>query len=168
MYHNPVERYTREDRKRGKEDYARHVLGEHPVKPDAGGYVLYTIGYGGRDPAELAGELVAHDVRRLLDVRLHAWSARVEWRAKPLAAFLRRDMIGYRHIEALGNLNYKNPAAVPRLKNELRGMDDLAYEVGQGQIAILCACRAPDRCHRSYIASQLTERFDNLATCHIP
>ncbi|HUW09179.1 MAG TPA: DUF488 domain-containing protein [Anaerolineae bacterium] len=110
---------------------------------------VYTIGYAGRDPYELADLAVSLDAV-IFDIRYSPLSRNSRWNLNTLKA-----ICGYRyqHIPALGNRNYKSgPIAL------------VDYDAGRRQILassnpviLLCACKNPATCHRTLIAQRLRE-----------
>jgi uncharacterized protein (DUF488 family) len=125
---------------------------------------FYTIGYGGRVPAEFASLLVFHGVRSIADVRIHperaSMGAYVKARTpeKGIEKLLADHGIAYRSILELGNL--------------FRDLDDwrpsyraLVEQSGEllvarltelpGPFCLMCAEKRVAECHRQVIAEFL-------------
>lgn len=128
---------------------------------------LYTIGYGGRlSNANLLSLLVQQGVTILADVRLSP-SSRIPGFTRPaLARACNAYNMRYVWIEALGNLNYKSTGT--RLKDPRRGLAELKALIEQGTVALLCACRKHDDCHRAVIAEKVKKQVPGLAVVPLP
>ncbi len=100
---------------------------------------IYTYGYGGKHPEELE-KMVAELGATIFDVRFSPRSRNPAWSGKRL-----RERFGdrYQHAKAFGNANYK------------------------GGDILICVCKDPTICHRTYIARKLVNEgfaVEELAT----
>ncbi len=136
--------------------------------------LILTIGHSTRPVAEFVGLLLAHGVRRLVDVRTVPRSRHnPQFNRETLPALLAENGIGYCHMPGLGGLRR------PRVDSPNRGWrnasfrgfadymqtDEFAENVGTllemgkvERIAVMCAEAVPWRCHRSLIADALLAR----------
>lgn len=135
----------------------------------------FTIGYGGRAPAELLALLASSQVKTVVDVRIRPDKAAMGSFAKAkdadkgIAGLLARGGIGYVSLPELGNLflDYDDwperygkflDAAGPLLFDRLAG--------APGPICLLCAEKKVSECHRRHIAAYLERtagwRFQHL------
>lgn len=115
--------------------------------------VVYTVGYGKMQPAELL------ELAEGLDVTV------IDIRGKPVS---RRAGFGGRQLERLLGLRYRwrgnQLGGVFHLPNarELwpKGCFDLAVEVAYKGLRplLLCQCHAPGQCHRHMVATVLLEQ----------
>jgi DNA invertase Pin-like site-specific DNA recombinase len=119
---------------------------------------LYSVGYAGRSVADLAGSLPAGCL--VVDVRLRPWAQDQEWRGHRLAESLPALGLGYRQERGLGNLAYKTGGPV-RLKDPER-VAVVADLLAHGDVALLCACRDPEECHRTTVARSLETLVPDL------
>jgi uncharacterized protein (DUF488 family) len=139
------------------------------------GQHAFTIGYGGRTPAEFGAVLAGHGVRTLVDVRLRPDKAamgsyaRARDADKGIAGLLARSGVGYVSLPELGNLflDYDDwperygkfiDAAGPLLFDRLDGIP--------GPICLMCAEKRVCECHRRHIAAYL-ERTAGWQFTHI-
>jgi uncharacterized protein (DUF488 family) len=139
--------------------------------PDA---AIYTIGHSTRTADEFVALLQAHAVTQLADVRTFPMSRRLpHFNREPLAARLREQDIGYRHLPALGGRRkprpdsvngawqhdsfrgYADHMATPEFE---AGLDELRQYATQGITAVMCAEAVWWRCHRRLIADALVAR----------
>jgi uncharacterized protein (DUF488 family) len=125
---------------------------------------FYTIGYGGRAPAELAELLVQHGVKVVADVRIHPDRAsmgayvKAKSSGKGIEKLLGERGIAYRSILELGNLfrdldDWRAPyrALFDRSGDLLVGrLEDLPEP-----FCLMCAEKRPADCHRLVIADFL-------------
>lgn len=138
---------------------------------------VFGIGYGGRSIDEITDLLAEMFVDEVADVRLNPWSPRPEFQAKALARRLDDDAgIAYTHLPALGN---PRDNRVPMVSDDpvLRVMAAQRYRsillsergdyalVGLAdaatirRVAVMCACRDGDRCHRKHVLARLEDRY---------
>jgi uncharacterized protein (DUF488 family) len=147
----------------------RYAL-EAILSPDFGAIELamkfFTIGYGGRVPAEFASILVLHGIRSVADVRIRpdraSMGAFVKARTaeKGIERLLADRGIGYRSFLELGNLfrdldDWRPPY---RALFERAG-DLLVGRLGElpEPFCLLCAEKRVTECHRQVIADFLVE-----------
>lgn len=109
---------------------------------------IYALGYIGRKPAEIA-QLV-HDLDAVVfDVRFRPFSAWPGW-CKP--AFEKLLGQRYQWVKALGNAAYKENGAI-RIVDLEAGVDLIRQS--PRPVILMCACKDPARCHRTFIADHL-------------
>jgi uncharacterized protein (DUF488 family) len=125
---------------------------------------FYTIGYGGRVPADFTSLLVAHGVRSIADVRIHpdraSMGAYVKARSadKGIEKLLGDRGVTYRSILELGNLfrdleDWRKPyrALMQRVGDLLvERLDELPEP-----FCLMCAEKRVVDCHRLVIAEFL-------------
>ncbi len=142
------------------------------------GMVIFTIGHSTRPIEELIGLLLAHGVKRLVDVRTVPRSRHnPQFNRDTLPEILAVEGIGYTHMSGLGGLRHPKADSPNRgWRNDgFRGFADYMQadefagnvvkliELGKHErIAIMCAEAVPWRCHRSLIADALLARGVNV------
>lgn len=130
---------------------------------------IYTIGHSTRSLEELVALLRASGVKRLADIRRYPGSRRYpHFSRDALAAELPKHGIAYVHLpelggrrtpskdspnDALNNAQFRGYADYMATKEFADGVDKL-----QDRDAIMCAEAVPWRCHRSFVADELTRR----------
>lgn len=128
---------------------------------------VFTVGYEGRDPAELVALLRDHNVQILIDVRLNAISRRRGFSKSALSQSLADAGIAYVHERGLGNP--KENRAGYRLGHEsahrryARHLESHGAEavarvndlIRTTAAALLCVEREPECCHRTAVATSL-------------
>ena len=132
---------------------------------------LWTVGYEGRTPDELAALLVANGVRTLVDVRELPLSRRKGFSKRGLAERLARDGVAYEHLRALGSPRdvrhaYRDgggyeafAAAYARhLDAHLDAVEHLEALARDAPTAILCVERMPEDCHRGILGERMASR----------
>ena|SRR5256885_2081267 len=129
---------------------------------------LVSIGYGGRRPSDLLQLLLQEGVHVLVDVRLSPRTRIPGFSGSALANALRAAGIEYRHEPQLGNpvenqepLRSGSSAARSTfqrlLESEGRGaLHALTIEAASHRVAVLCAERDSNRCHRQVIVESVT------------
>jgi uncharacterized protein (DUF488 family) len=110
---------------------------------------VYTIGYGGRTPAQLLGILEELDAV-LFDIRFSPASMNPQWSRKQLSQVLGPR---YVHVQALGNANYRNGGEIKLVDFDL-GRKTIDASVRP--VVLMCACRDFRTCHRSTVLGALT------------
>ena len=126
---------------------------------------LWTLGYQGlTGSADLREILDGTSVGTIVDVRLSRWSRN---RAFSLATRATVEAAGsqYVHEKGLGNLGYKRGtieiADPERIETVLA-----ILRTGQS-VALMCACREPEGCHRSVLAEEAVRREPSLQIVHL-
>lgn len=115
---------------------------------------VYTLGYYGRQVDEVLA-FVERLNALVLDVRLKPFSShQPDWNRDSLEFLLGTK---YRHADGLGNV--AKDAGKFQLKDPDRWLTMVEKIIAKGKSTILlCACKFPDKCHRSLIAQRLVER----------
>ena len=133
---------------------------------------IYTVGHSTRSLDELVHLLAASGVKRLADIRRYPGSRRYpHFSRDALAAELPKRGIAYVHMPELGGRRRAaKDSPNDALRNaQFRGYADymatpeFAEAVDRllefdGPVAIMCAEAVPWRCHRSFVADELTRR----------
>lgn len=124
----------------------------------------YTIGYGGRTPAEVTSMLRQAGVRTVADIRLRpdrasmgCWT-RAKSPEKGLERWLTEAGFGYRSVVELGNLFLEYEDWPERYGRLLEGVGELLvpalFEL-PGPVCLMCAEKRAAECHRSQVADYL-------------
>jgi hypothetical protein len=111
---------------------------------------IYTIGYTGLKLGDLTVWMDAHNAV-LVDTRLNAYSPNPDWKK---FALQRTFSDNYRHVQSLGNLNYKGGGGIA-LKDEEDGVKTVAALLAGQPVVLLCTCASVDRCHRKVAAEAI-------------
>ena len=127
---------------------------------------LCTIGYRGRSFSGLVDLLREHGVAVLVDVRYAAETRQKAFAKSTLSKRLPAEAgIEYVHCQALGNRNYRSgPINIVDLDAGAEQVERLVAE--HRTVAVMCACRAVQGCHRSEIARALSERNPDWTIAH--
>ncbi len=125
---------------------------------------FFTIGYGGRSPAEFIDKLLCAGVKTIADVRLRPDRAsmgcytKAKTSEKGIEALLSANGIGYVSLVELGNFFLHDPDW-PRLYQELisRSGELLTRRIHSlgNAFCLLCAEKQVKDCHRRIIADFL-------------
>lgn len=128
---------------------------------------VYTVGYEGRDVADLIALLSTHRVETLVDVRLTPISRKAGFSKAALSSALADAGITYLHERGLGNPKENRPAyragektarcryLAHLLQNGGDAVARLSDIVATSATALLCVERESSICHRSAVADQL-------------
>jgi len=125
------------------------------------GDIVYTIGYGGRKPEELVKILKEHGVDLVVDVRRKPKGYLAVYSYPQIKGWLAKHGIDYLHEARLGNPyetveEYEADAENLLGKLDLMGMlKEWGYP--ERTVALLCAEKNPERCHRRVIADWLAK-----------
>lgn len=95
-------------------------------------------------PPSLLALTERHDAR-IVDVRYVPQSRAAQWNRGPLARVLGDR---YFHLQALGNVNYKEPAKGIRLMDLDAGIAAMRAVLSETPAILLCACKSLASCHR--------------------
>jgi uncharacterized protein (DUF488 family) len=142
---------------------------------------VLTIGHSNRTWKDFLELLLAHRVKRVIDVRSIPRSRpNPQFNRATLSKKLRAARIGYVHLRKLGglrharrdspnmgwrNASFRGFADYMQTSDFELGLHRLIKLAGQKRSAIMCAEAVPWRCHRSLIADALTVRgfqVDNI------
>jgi uncharacterized protein (DUF488 family) len=127
----------------------------------------FTVGYGGRPPAEFVGLLTDRGVKTVVDVRARPDKASMgsyalaKDPARGLAGLLARAGIGYVSLPELGNpfLGYDDWQT--RYGEYLAAAGHLLFDrltdAIPGPVCLLCAEKRAAGCHRRHLAAYLAE-----------
>lgn len=156
------ERFDADPRPYGPEDIAERPRG-------------FTVGYGGRIPAEFTALLISAGVKTVVDVRIRPDRAAMGSYAlakdadKGIAGLLARSGIGYVSLPELGNLFLAYDDWPSRYEKFLELAGPLLFDrlaAIPGPISLLCAEKRVRDCHRRHIAAYLARtsgwRFEHL------
>jgi uncharacterized protein (DUF488 family) len=115
---------------------------------------IYTLGYTGRQPADLAA-LVNQLDATLFDIRFSPMSRIPHWRRSALESLLGDR---YRWVQALGNRNYKNGGRIELVDYEA-GLREIETNLVMNNrpVILMCACKDYSLCHRSMLAVMLSK-----------
>jgi len=137
---------------------------------------LWTIGYERLLPEQLAAELRAADIERVIDVRFRPQSRRPGMSKTRLGELLASHGIAYEHRRTLGTPpDLRHDFHAGRLERARAGfrayiqraspeaLAELSDELDGGpRTALLCLEEDPAGCHRRVLAELLAERRGNL------
>lgn len=122
---------------------------------------IYTFGYSGRQPQELAA--IANFLNALVvDVRYSPFSRNAVWNKKELVALLDKR---YRHVKALGNVNYKGGPI--KLLDPEKGIEEVRLLLAESPIILICVCKSVHWCHRK-VAAELLGEATGAEIVHLP
>lgn len=125
---------------------------------------FFTIGYGGRSPADLIGELARAGVRTVADVRLRPDRASMgsyKYTGKPdtgIEKLLADAGIRYATLPELGNLFLGFDDPLRRYEALFARSADLLLDrlmALDPPVCLMCAEKAVEQCHRKAIADHL-------------
>ena len=137
---------------------------------------VWTIGYERLAPEELAAELRAAGVERVIDVRFRPQSRRPGMSKTRLGELLGAHGIAYEHRKALGTppdirwffKNKREAEGRDAFRTHIEEsasdeLDALAAELDRAPATVLMCLEAePEGCHRRVLAEQLRERRPEL------
>ena len=120
------------------------------------GTKLFTIGYGGKKPADFFSELEELAPDFIVDVRENPNRAYLGCYTR---AHFEKRLEQYVWIKELGNSSRKLP---PKLVDEAEGMAKLEELCNRAdRIVLLCAEKDESRCHRGYIKTRIEGILDH-------
>ena len=93
----------------------------------------------------------------LIDVRLSPNARQADFRKSNLEERFGRDR--YWHIEELGNVNYRSESGPTKLKDEVIGLEALAFNLRRGPVIIMCGCWNVNECHRKFISDKMAAEW---------
>lgn len=128
---------------------------------------MFTVGYGGRCPDELAALLRARGVKTVVDVRLRPDRAamgafsKAKTTDKGIEKLLRDAGVGYVSLIELGNLFMEVEDWEPKYRRLLEIAGHLLIErllSVPRPFCLMCCEKDPARCHRRLIAEFMAAR----------
>lgn len=122
---------------------------------------LYTIGYSGLNPADFK-RWVERENALVIDTRMSAASRIPAFTKSGLTKLLGSQ---YRHVQALGNINYKSGGEI-RIKDPAEGYRIVLGALTSSPVVLLCGCKDVDQCHRKVIADALEQSIGST-TIHL-
>jgi len=127
---------------------------------------LWTLGYSGMNSAvDLAELLRETPVDTIVDVRLRPFGKAPFDGPRASQHTVEALGIAYRWDQRLGNLDYRTGGI--RIK-DIDAIEDVLDALRAGQsVALLCACREPEGCHRSVLAAEAVRRQADLQVVHL-
>ena len=139
------------------------------------GQAAFTVGYGGRIPAEFTKLLTSSGVKTVIDVRLRPDRASMGSYAKAkeadkgIAGLLAAAGVGYVSLPELGNLLMEYDDWPQRYEKFLDAAGPLLFdrlEGVAGPVCLMCAEKKLCECHRRHIAAYL-ERAKDWTFTHL-
>lgn len=137
-------------------------------------YVLYTIGYEGRDIEEFIGRLKEFGVTRLIDVREIPLSRKKGFSKMALGQRLKDENIEYVHYKALGSpteirhklradwdYDHFFEAFSAYLAGKIDVIEDVYQHLSNGINCLMCFEYNHEECHRSCVAKKIREYDGN-------
>ena len=116
---------------------------------------IYTTGYLAGWTPEVLAAAVAEQGAVLGDIRFRPRSRVPGWNRAQLERLMG---IRYRHLEALGNRNYKGgEIALLDLAEGLRQVEVLLDQFDN--VILMCACRNRQQCHRRLVADEASRQL---------
>lgn len=115
-------------------------------------HTLYTLGYTGTKPEHIlikAQQLGA----MVVDCRFSPRSRAPQWTRKQLSELLGQN---YRHIPALGNVNYKGDGPIV-ISNPAFRVPQVELYLKSQSVILLCVCKEFCTCHRAVVANLVKE-----------
>ena len=137
-------------------------------------YILYTIGYEGRNIEAFIDRLKEFGVTRLIDVREIPLSRKKGFSKTALGQRLNDENIEYVHYKALGSpseirhklkedldYNYFFEAFSNYLAGKMEVIEEVYEYLSNGTNCLMCFERIPEECHRSCVAKKIKEYDGN-------
>jgi uncharacterized protein (DUF488 family) len=130
------------------------------------GQAAFTVGYGGRAPADFTRLLTSSGVKTLVDVRLRPDRASMGAYAKAkdpekgIAGLLAKAGVAYVSLPELGNLFLDYDDWPARYETFLELAGPLLFERLEGiagPVCLMCAEKRVCECHRRHIAQHLAK-----------
>lgn len=134
---------------------------------------IFTVGYEGLDIQAFLSLLIKHGVRTVVDIRELPLSRKPGFSKRGLSDILADSGLDYVHMVQLGcpkevRDRYKKDGSwkqytigfLQHLDGQGDALEELAAAAGQSQCALLCFEADYTRCHRSFVADALHDRFD--------
>jgi hypothetical protein len=117
-------------------------------------HTVYTFGYSGQSPAELAK--TARELEAIVvDVRHSPHSRRPDWRKGALLKALGGN---YLHVPELGNINYKGTGGI-QIADLDKGLRLVWPILESASVILLCVCASHVDCHRAVVAAAMNKRW---------
>lgn len=130
--------------------------------------IVNTIGYEGKKIELFIQELKQNNVETLIDTRIRAGGRKADFCKKNLTKSLNDNGIKYFHYRELGTPDYlmkirriKGTYSMQEygtyLDSNPQVLSQLVNDIGEENIAIMCFEKDYKECHRSVIASKLSD-----------
>lgn len=127
---------------------------------------LTSVGYERRSLQQVVDALLQRGVKRLVDVRLHPWSQRPEWRQEWMAPRFREAGIVYVHSRNAGN-PVRGATMAECADRYAKHLDELPERVTrsladvilQPYTAVLCTEAHHTECHRGLLVPHLASLY---------
>ena len=114
---------------------------------------IYEFGYHGRSEEAFVEQVRADSRRVVVDVRYGFIGGARPFSQRRLQAALPGQ---YRHVRALGNVNYLEREEPIELADPARGVEVILSLVNEGRTPVLiCTCRDLRRCHRRIALAEI-------------
>jgi uncharacterized protein (DUF488 family) len=126
---------------------------------------LFTLGYAGLDgPDDIRRLTSGTPVTTVVDIRLKRWS-RIPAFSMATAQTVEAAGFRYVYLPDLGNLAYRTGGMQIR---RLDGIVDVLNLMDTGEtVALMCACKRPETCHRTFVAHEAVRRRPWLVVDHL-
>jgi len=140
------------------------------VGPTMSAVTVLSMGYEGKSLSDYIAVLQDHGVRQLLDIRLFPFSRRLDYRKGVLSQRLAAAGVEYCHLRVAGNPFYKEKhdiwTCLQHYKQYLSAnpeiVEQIAAELSEGPVAMLCYERAHYECHRSVLLEAIAHSGRHL------
>lgn len=144
---------------------------------------IFTIGFTRTTAQDFFGRLKAHEIERLLDVRLNNRSQLAGFAKRDDLAYFLRELVGadYEHAPLLAPTqeildSFKKKGAMSWEEYETRFMElmgerkvesELSPESFSRRTVLLCSEATPEQCHRRLVVEYLAKYWPNLEAIHL-
>ena len=121
--------------------------------------IIYTLGTSRRSISDFIEILESFEISTVVDVRRFPRSRLPHFNREPLRAALKKSGIGYVYLgDDLGGYRKEGYEAYTASENFRLAVEALEEIAGEQTSVIVCAEKDPHKCHRLYIAEELSRR----------